>query len=113
MLVTTIKDTNNEIFILNKKDINDNTFEKFIRNKLKEVIKEKKENLYDFKNSDNKNSETIATNNNGGMQMKYTDGTAVIIGNSILNGIIQERLSWKVCIVKAHNFRGATIDDIK
>ena len=77
------------------------------------MIREKKEKFFEFKNSDNKNSEPIATNNNGGAQGKYPDGTVVIIGDSILNGIIQERLSRKGRVVKVHNFRGATVDDMK
>ena len=87
--------------------------QKSIQNQLKEVIKEKKEKSHEFKNSDNKNSEPIATNNNGGTQGKYPDNTAVIIGDSILNGIIQERLSRKERVVKVHNFRGAAVDDMK
>ena len=47
------------------------------------------------------------------MQGKHPDGTAVIIGNSILNCIIQQRLSRKRSAVKVHNFRGATVDDMK
>ena len=63
--------------------------------------------------SDNKNSEPKATNNNGETQRKYPDGTAAIIGDSILNGIIQERLSRKGRVVKVYNFRGATVDGMK
>ena len=50
-------DTNDEILIPNKKDINDNIFKTSMQNQLKEVIKEKKQKFYEFKNSDNKNSE--------------------------------------------------------
>ena len=84
-----------------------------MQNQLEEVIREKKEKFYEFKNSDNKNSEPIATNNNGEMQGKYPDVTAVIIGNSILNVTIQERLNRKGRVVKMHNFRGVTVDDMK
>ena len=52
-----IVDTNDEILIPNKKDINDNIFKTSMQNQLKEVIKEKKQKFYEFKNSDNKNSE--------------------------------------------------------
>ena len=79
----------------------------------KEVIRDKKEKFYELKNSDNKNSEPIATNSKGETQGKYPDGTAIIIGNSILNSIIQKRLSRKGRVVKVHNFRGATVDDMK
>ena len=59
------------------------------------------------------NSVAIETNNNKEMQEKYPDGTAVIIEDSILNYIIQERLSKKGRVVRLHNFRGATVDDMK
>ena len=105
--------TNDEIIIPDKKDINDNLFKKSMQNQLEEVIREKKEKFYELKNSDNKNSEPVATNNKRETQGKYPDGTAIIIGDSILNGIIQERLSRKGRVVKVHNFRGATVDDMK
>ena len=47
------------------------------------------------------------------MQGKYSDGTAVIIENSSLNGITQERSSRKGRVVKVNYFRGATVDDMK
>ena len=80
---------------------------------LKKVIWEKKEKFYELKNSDNKNSVPVATKNKGETQEKYPDGTAIIIGDSILNGIVQGRLSRKGRLVKVHNFWGATVDDMK
>ena len=77
------------------------------------MIREKREKFYKFKNCDNKNSEPIATNNNGETQGNYPGSTAVIIGDSILNGIIQERLCRKERVAKVHNFRGAAVDDMK
>ena len=74
---------NTKIFIPDRKDINNNV-------QLEEVIREEKAKFYKFQNSDNKNSEPIATNNNREMQGKYPDCTTVIIGDSSLNGIIQE-----------------------
>ena len=56
------------------------------------------------------------TNNNtktGETQGKCPDDTAHIIGDSILNGIIQARLSRKERAIKVHNFRDATLDDMK
>ena len=44
--------------------------------------------------------------------MKYPDGTGVIIGDSILNLIIQERLNRKRRDFKVHNFGGATVNDM-
>ena len=84
-----------------------------MQNQLEEVIREKKEKFYEFKKSDDKNSEPISTNNKGETQGKYPDRTAVIIGDPILNGIIQERLTRKGRAVKVQNFRGATVDDMK
>ena len=99
-----IADTNGKIIIPCKKDINDNLFEKSMQNQLEEVITEKKEKFYELKNSENKNSEAVATNNKGETQAKYPDGRAIIIGDSILNGVIQGRLSRKGCVVKVLNF---------
>ena len=87
-----VADTNDEIIIPDKKDTNDNLFKKSMQNQLEEVIREKKEKFYELKNSDNKNSEPVATNNKWETQGKYPGGTATIIGDSILNGIIQERI---------------------
>ena len=78
-------------------------FKKSMQNQLQAVIRERDKKLYELKNSDNKNSEPKATNNNGETQGKYPDGTPVIIRDSILNGIIQERLSRKARIVKVPN----------
>ena len=108
-----IADTNDEIIIPDKKDTNDNIFKKFMQNQLEEVIWAKKEKFYELKNSDNKNSLPVATKNKGETQEKYPDGTAIIIGDSILNGVVQGRLSRKGRVVKVHNFWGATVDDMK
>ena len=86
-----------------------------MRNQLEEVIRERKEKFYKLKNSGNKNSDPVATNNHaqtGETQGEYPDGTAVIVGDSFLNYIIQERLSRKGRAVKWDNFRGATVDDM-
>ena len=64
-----IADTNDENLIPDRKNIHDNDiFKKSIQNQIKEKVREKKEKLYKFKNSDNKTSEPIATNNNGETQ---------------------------------------------
>ena len=110
-------DTNGEILIPDKINIsNDDTFKKSMQKKLEEVIREKKENFYEFKNSGDKNSDPNATSNNSRdtreIQGKHPDGSTVIIGDSILNGFIQERLSRKGRAIKLYNFRGATVDDI-
>ena len=60
-----IADTNDEIPIPDKTNINNNDiFKKSVQNRLEEVIREKKEKFYEFKNSVTKISEPIATNNN-------------------------------------------------
>ena len=41
-------------FLFPTKNISDNTLKKSIQNQLEEVIREGKEKLYQFKNSDNK-----------------------------------------------------------
>ena len=79
-----------------------------MQNQPEEVIREKKEKFCEFKNSSNKNSDPIATSNNGETQGIYPDGTESIIGDSFLNGITQERLSRKGP-AKKHNFREPTI----
>ena len=64
-----IADTNDENLIPDRKNIHDNDiFKKSIQNQIKEKVREKKEKLYKFKNSGNKTSEPIATNNNGETQ---------------------------------------------
>ena len=84
-----------------------------MQNQLEEMIREKKEKFDELKNSGNKNSEPIATNNKVETEGKYRDSTAIIIGDSILNGIILERLSRKGRVVKVYNFRDATVDEMK
>ena len=84
-----------------------------MQNQLEEMIREKKEKFDELKNSGNKNSEPIATNNKGETEGKYRDSTAIIIGDSILNGIILERLNRKGRVVKVYNFRDATVDEMK
>ena len=101
-------------FLFSIKNINDNDiFKQSMKTKMKKWLKRKKEKSYKFENSDNKNSEPIATNNNRETQGKYSDSTAVIIVDSILNGIIQERLSRKECVAKVHNFRVSKVANMK
>ena len=61
-------------------------------------------------------SDPIATNNNTKTkeaQGKCPDSTVVIIGDSTLNGIMQEGLSRKRRAVRVHNFCCAAVDDMK
>ena len=68
------------------------------------MFRKKKEKFYESTNSDLKNNEPIAANNTGATQGKYSDRTAVIVGHSILNGIIQKRLTRKGHLVEVQNF---------
>ena len=47
------------------------------------------------------------------IQGQYPSNTTVITGDSIINGIREERLSGKYGAVKVRNFPGATIDDMQ
>ena len=57
-------------FLFPTKKINNNLFKKYIQDLLEKVTREKKK-FYEFKNSESKNSEPIATNNNGETQGKF------------------------------------------
>ena len=108
-----IANAKDEILIPDKKDKNGNLFKISMQNQLEEAIKKKKEKFFEFENSDNKNSEPLATANNPEKQGKHPDDPDVIIGDFILNGIIQRRLSRKGRVVDVHNFHGATGEDVK
>ena len=43
----------------------------------------------------------------------YPNGTTVIVGDSIINGVIEERLNKKDRPVRVRNFSGATVADIE
>ena len=47
------------------------------------------------------------------IQGQYSSNTTVIAGDSIINGISQERLSGKNGVVKVRNFPGSTIKDMQ
>ena len=79
---------------------------------LEEVKKKKKYDHYAFKfcKSDKTSEETCETTT---IQGQYPSNTTVIAGDSIINGIREERLSGKYGAVKVRNFPGATIDDMQ
>ena len=108
-----IANAKDEILIPDKKDKNGNLFKISMQNQLEEAIKKKKEKFFEFENSDNKNSEPLATAINPEKQGKHPDDPDVIIGDFILNGIIQRRLSRKGLVAEVHNFHGATVEDVK
>ena len=89
---------------------------KSIEEQLSEVIKEKQERYYQQKIANSATNETQQNNKENTSkekQGKYPNGTTVVLGDSILNGVIQEKLSRPGRPVKVHNFRGATLDDMK
>ena len=101
----------------NKSNVSDenakNHIRKSIEEQLNEVIKEKQEKYYKNKISNNATSGSSRENDSKEKPGKYPDGTTVVLGDSILNGVIQEKLSRPGRPVKVHNFRGATVDDMK
>ena len=79
---------------------------------LEEVKKRKKNGYYDFKLSKSgKTSEEVCETT--AIQGQYHSNTTVITGDSIINGILEERLSGKNGAVKVRNFPGATIEDMQ
>ena len=80
---------------------------------LKDVKRQKKEKFYQFKwkqpidNNMNKSSSKLKH------QGLYPNGTTVIVGYSIINGIIEERINKKDRPVKVRNFPGATVADME
>ena len=91
--------------ILFQKKRNDNS----ILEQLEGVKKKKKDDYYAFKfsKSDKTSEETCETTT---IQGQYPSNTTVIAGDSIINGILEERLSGKYGVVKFRNFPGATIE---
>ena len=76
---------------------------------LKNVKRQKKEEFYQFMSKqpiDNNMNESISKLKHQGL---YPSGTTVIVGYSIINGIIEERINKKDRPVKVRNFPGATV----
>ena len=79
---------------------------------LEEVKKNKKNEYYAFKVSKSgKTSEEVCET--ATIQGQCPSNTTVIAGDSIINGIREERLSGKNGVVKVCNFLDATIEDIQ
>ena len=75
---------------------------------LKNVKRQKKEEFYQFKSKqpiDNNMKESSSKLKRQGL---YPSGTTVIVGDSIINGVIEERINKKDRPVKVRNFPGAT-----
>ena len=80
---------------------------------LKNIKREKEEEFYQFKLKQpihNNMNESISKLKHQGL---YPNGTTVIVGDSIINGIIEERINKKDRPVKVRNFPGATVADME
>ena len=76
---------------------------------LENVKRQKKEEFFQFKSKqpiDNNMIESISKLKHQGL---YPNGTTVIVGDSIINGVIEERINKKDRPVKVRNFPGATV----
>ena len=79
---------------------------------LEEAKKKKKNDYYAFKSSKSgKTIEEICETTT--IPGQYPSNTIIIAGDSIINGIREERLSGKNGVVKVRNFPGATIEDMQ
>ena len=80
---------------------------------LKIVKRQKKEEFYQFKSKqpigDNMNESFSKVKHQG----LYPSGTTAIVGDLIINGLIEERINNKDRPVKVRNFPGATVADIE
>ena len=82
---------------------------KSIEEQLNEVTLKKKEDYYKFKNSiKNDDCDKTQNNNEGG----WPKETIAIIGDSIINGVMEEKWCGKGRIVKVRHFPESTMDDI-
>ena len=80
---------------------------------LRNVKRQKKEEFYQFKSKqpiENNMNESISKLKHQGL---YPNGTTVIVGDSIINGVIEERINKKDRPVKVCNFPGATVADME
>ena len=78
-----------------------------LQDQLEEVKKKKKEEFYASKKSDSKDNHTISS------QDLYPRNTIVIAGDSIINGVFEDRLRRKSHVVKVRNFPGANVEDMR
>ena len=83
-----------------------------ILQQLEEVKKKKKNGYYafEFSKSDETSGEICE---NTTIEGQHPSNTTVITGDSIINGIREERLSGKYGVVKVCNFPGATIEHMQ
>ena len=80
---------------------------------LKNFKRQKKEEFYQFKSKqsiDNNMNESSSKLKHQGL---YPNGTTVIVGDSIINGVTEEKINKKDRSVKISNFLGATVADME
>ena len=80
---------------------------------LKNVKRQKQEEFYKFKSKqaiDNNINESLSKQKHQGL---YPNRTTVIVGDSIINGVIEEKANKEDRPVKVRNFPGATVPDME
>ena len=78
-----------------------------LQDQLEEVKKKKKEEFYASKKSNSKDNHTSSS------QDLYPSNTIVIAGDSIINGVFEDRLRRRNHVVKVRNFPGANVEDMR
>ena len=92
---------------------NSQTLKISLSEQLKNVKRQKKEEFYQFKSKqpiDNNMNESSSKLKHQGL---YPNGTTAIVGDSIINGVIEKRINKKDGPVKVRNFPGATVADME
>ena len=77
---------------------------------LKNVKRQKKEEFYQFKSKQPIDNNMNESSSKLKHQDLYPNGTTVIVGDSIINGVIEERINKKDRPVKVRNFPGADME---
>ena len=78
-----------------------------LQDQLEEVKKKKKEEFYTSKKINPKDNHTSSS------QDLYPRNILVIAGDSIINGVFEDRLRRKNHVVKVRNFPGANVEDMR
>ena len=84
-----------------------------LSDQLRNVKRQKQEEFYQFKSKqaiDNNMNESLSKQKHQGL---CASGTTVIVGDSIINGLIEEIINKKDRSVKIRNFPGATVADME
>jgi len=98
-------------------DMNHEEFKKEILqrkmlNQLEQVKKKKKEEFYYQKNC-NLDSSSAVNRNNESIENHNKKNNIIIAGDSIINGILEEKMSREDSTVKVHKFPGANVDSMR